>query len=80
MSYREKDENSDEDSAVLTQPQDVVPVDDTWLVVDTTAGALLRIDDPFGAFILADSAPLDGIFGVTLLWCDDDGGLPCLGP
>jgi hypothetical protein len=68
------------DSTMLSQPKDVVQVDGAWLVVDTGAHALLRIEDPFGAFEQTASASLDGVFGVSLVWCGDGGGLPCLGP
>ena len=71
---------SDEDSDVLQQPLGVVEVDGAWLVADKGARALLRIEDPFGDFEHTATAELDGIFGVTLVPCGDDGGLPCLVP
>ncbi len=68
---------SEEDSDLLSQPQDVVLVDDALLVVERSLKALIRIEDPFGAFEHSASHELAGVFGVKLVWCGDDGGLPC---
>jgi hypothetical protein len=66
------------DLQVLSQPQGAAWVEGALLIADSSAGQLLRFDDPFGAFENTAATPLDGIFGVKIVWCGPNEGLPCL--
>ncbi len=68
------------DRTVLDKPQDVAWVDGALLVADSSAGQLLRFDDPFDAFDNTANAALDGIFGVQVIGCGPADSLPCYGP
>ncbi len=65
------------DEGVLLRPQDVAWVEGAMLVADSQLGQLLRIEDPFGAFEVTEAVAMDGIFGVSVVWCGPEDGLPC---